>query len=299
MAGCLRKEVKDEVNKLCSQAGMPANTVFTSCLEILEKGKAIFHVSDAKPALFFTHPKNRSGLGLSPHTAHRNGAKILAAGADRAQCQLTSYAFEMQPPGSPERVAQVDFNTRLIARSKGLLAPPSGEERYLTVGAGHTVSFCKAVAFGCETPQPEIKAPDGKLDRQKIFKNEQFRRMVETGWNWVIFPAELDIACPKFAHVAQQALNASNHVASLVGELEAAQMLSECLADCDSDDDSVMEAAVETVRAMGAPCSHYASSISAFVTSFGGGTGAHHIKFIDDVAKEFHVTCTLGEGSIC
>ena len=47
MAGCLRKEVKDEINKLCSQAGMPVNTVFTSCLEILEKEKAIFHVSDA------------------------------------------------------------------------------------------------------------------------------------------------------------------------------------------------------------------------------------------------------------
>ena len=37
----------------------------------------------------------------------------------------------------------------------------------------------------------------------------------------------MDKECPKFANVAQMALNASNHIASQIGELEAAQMISD------------------------------------------------------------------------
>ena len=97
------------------------NTIWSDCVDILKTGNVIIKVRDANPELFFTHPKNRSGLGLSAHGAHRTGAKILAAGADLGTCSLVSYAFELNPEGK-ERQKQLDFNERLIVRSKGLLA---------------------------------------------------------------------------------------------------------------------------------------------------------------------------------
>ena len=294
MAGVLSTEMKNTINKKCMQQA-PVNTIFSECVDILKAGNVIIQVRDANPELFFTHPKNRSGLGLSAHGAHRTGAKILAAGADMGTCSLVSFAFELQPEGK-ERQKQLDFNDRLIMRSKGLLAVPSGKERYLSVGAGHTVAFAKAAAFGCRTPQESIQDAEGKIDKQRLFKDKSFKAMIEVGWDWWVIPASVDRECPKLAHIAQRALNSNNHSASLCGELEAAQMMAESIEDAGSDDD-VEDAAIETVRSMGAPCSAYAEAIYRFVDKYSGGPGAPHIKFIDAVTKEYHCTCQLGAGS--
>ena len=55
--------------------------------------------------------------------------------------------------------------------------------------------------------------------------------MVEQGWECTIIPSYVDLECPAFAHIAQKALNASNHVAYLVSELETAVTLSTTLED--------------------------------------------------------------------
>ena len=46
--------------------------------------------------------------------------------------------------------------------------------------------------------------------------------MIEEGCDWEIAKAIVDIRFPKFAVVAQKALNTQNHVSTEVGELEAA-----------------------------------------------------------------------------
>ena len=81
------------------------------------------------------------------------------------------------------------------------------------------------------------------------------------------------------AHIAQQALKASNHVASLVGELEAAQrMMAERIAYADSDEEDVRQFFVDDVRPMSAPCSVYALGIFQFVENFSGGIGGLFAK---------------------
>ena len=74
-----------------------------------------------------------------------------------------------------------EFNERLIKRSKGLLTGPSGEERFLSVGAGHTVAFTRAAAFGCQTNQESTKDAEGKIDKQRLFKDPTFKSMIEDG----------------------------------------------------------------------------------------------------------------------
>ena len=97
--------MKRKINKLFAQQA-PVNTIFLDCMKILKEGKVVVQLKAAKPQLFFT-PYNRSGLGLSAHGAHRTGAKILAAGADKATCGLVSYAFELQPDGKDRQKQRV------------------------------------------------------------------------------------------------------------------------------------------------------------------------------------------------
>ena len=294
MPGVLSKAVKDQINAMIDKA--PADrkayvTLFKDCVAILEKEKIIYLAPSAHPELFFVHKKNRSGLGLSPRTVHRNGAKIKRVGANLEDI-VNAYAFEM--PIGPDRQEHVTFNLKLIARSKGLLAQPTGAERFLSVGAGHTVAFCRAAAQHCITTETTIQDENGKLDLQKLCSDPSFKVMIEKGWDWKIIPHIVDKECPKFANVAQMALNASNHIASQIGELEAAQMISD---HTDNDDDDFMEPALQAVHDVCAPCAHYAESIGKFVQLYAGGSGAPHIQFVDSVAKQFHCTPAIGEGS--
>ena len=215
-------------------------------------------------------------------------------GADLKEIR-NAYAFEL-PPDGPDRLKHVEFNLSLIARSNGLLAQPTGAERYLTVGAGHTVAFCRACIYNCITPEDSLKDENGKVDLQKVCSDKTFKVMVEQGWDWKIIPYVVDKECPKLASAAQIALRASSHVASLIGELETAQMLSEHIDASDNDD--YMESALEAVNDVCAPCASYATHIAKFVQYYAGGAGAPHIHFADAVAKEFHVNAALGEGSV-
>ena len=53
-----------------------------------------------------------------------------------------SVAFEIGL--GAEREAQLYFNSELVRKAGGLLAPATGTERFLTVGGGHTTAFCRA-----------------------------------------------------------------------------------------------------------------------------------------------------------
>ena len=78
---------------------------------------------------------------LSPHNAHRNGAVIHKGGADKKQL-VNAVCVELAPSGEA-RTEELDANRKLIMRSGGLLAQINGEERYLTLGCGHTAAICK------------------------------------------------------------------------------------------------------------------------------------------------------------
>jgi hypothetical protein len=97
------------------------------------------------------HPSNRGKTGLSHHNAHKNGLKIYNVGADldllkQACCQ------EMHPAGSSKHEEQVLGNKKLVDASNRMLAPVTGEERFVSLGTGHTTAFCRAANAGCPTP---------------------------------------------------------------------------------------------------------------------------------------------------
>ncbi|CAK0843741.1 unnamed protein product [Prorocentrum cordatum] len=292
MAGVLSTHTKQRLDELIARGLQSStdgvNAIFLDTIEILKGEHLIRLVRNENAAKFFAHPRNRFGLGLSPHQAHRAGAKICGIGADKAAL-TNAFAIGMQVEG-PMRQAAVDFNRSVITRSNGMLAQPTGQEMYLAVGRGHTVAFCRAAQAGCSTPNEKIKDGSGTIDIQKLFKDKVFKSMIQDGWDWWIISAVVDRECPRHADLAQKALNANNHVASLIGEVEAAQMMAEYLKDGDQADDNLEEMAQESVRSMGCPCSPYVDSIIKFVRIYAGGIGAPHIQFIDKVAKQFHAT---------
>jgi hypothetical protein len=248
-------------------------------------------VEAADPDMFFVHRKNRGGLGLSWHNVHRNGYRVHTVGADFNQLQ-NAYAIELGigPHAEEHRV----FNLSLIEKANGLLAPETKRERYLSLGCGHTVGFCKAAKAHCITPQDGIKDGNGKINTQLLFQNDNFKKMINSGWKWCIIPAWVDEQFPRFADVAQKALNASNNVASLVSEIEAAKAAADCMKD-NIHDARWKESARAALIAMGAPCAPYCTYIIDFVQLYSGGRDAPLVDFLEDVAKGFQCSVTLGE----
>lgn len=184
---------KAEFNKelaaiLNADSKVAINKVFGECLSCLKEHHVSYVLEKVAPQMFFTHPKNRGGLGLSWHNVHRNGQRVYDIGA-RKDKLVDSLAFEMQQ--GEGRAAQTEFNEELIRKSDGLLAQPSGNERYMTVGGGHTTAFCKAAKAGCRTSQTGIADQDGKLNLHKLCKDSVLEEMINDGWTWTIIPGVL------------------------------------------------------------------------------------------------------------
>ena len=235
------------------------------------------------------HVENRGKLMLSPLNAHRNAATIFLTGADRKQLS-NAVAIELAPNG-PDREKNIAANVNLVSRSDGLLAPVNGQERLLSLGAGHTAAWCKLADLGGKTSQECLKDSKGNIDQHKIKTNSELRAMVEKGWEWIIIPHEVDAAFPRFAKIAQKALNTPNHVAGVMGELESACVLADSHEDPSIDDAMALQSLTELC----VPCAGWASIIQEFVKVYGGGQGAPQIRFMDTIRKSFNCDIVLGE----
>ena len=145
-----------------------------------------------------------------------------------------------------------------------------------------------------KTSLDELKDEHGNLNVNKLKENQQFRKMIEEGWEWTIVPSWVDEQFPAFAKVAQKALNTANHYIAM-GELETLLTLHDLI------DDAVFtqcpgweEAAVSFVEDLCVPCAAYARHLLQFAKFFGGGCSAPHIRLMDNVAKTFHCFVRLG-----
>ena len=279
-------------------AARGANTegeIYSNCMKVLEKFKLVYKLESVHPRFFLTHKYNRGGLMLSPHNAHRNAEKLyLSRAADKTQL-INAVCFEL-PPSGATRDMHVEANKKLIDRSNGFLAPLTGDERYVTVGCGHTVAFCKNAAIGGKTPSFDLQDDSGNIDKNKIGQHEVFASMVNEGWNWQVINSKVDVDYPEFAKVAQKTLNISNHIASEMSELETAKILADSAADRGFTElEDWKSLAVANVRALSVPCAGYANHILNFVQYYAGGENAPLIHFLDDIAKQFHCNVNLGE----
>ena len=214
---------------LALQGKKPTNEVFQECMKVLKDHKVSYTVV-AKPACFLVHKENRGRLMLSPHNAHRNCLSIHKVGADMTQL-INAVAMEL-PASGRWRNEQFSANERLVKAAAGLLPSINNEERYTTLGCGHTAAICKlAGQDNPKTPIAELRDEHGNLKVAMLKKNPQFKIMIEDGWTWTIIPALVDELFPAFAKLAMKALNTSNHVGIAQGELETQLQLSDLVDD--------------------------------------------------------------------
>ena len=96
-----------------AKTGIPPNQHFAELVEILKAHKMCYSSSGPlNPKLFLTHSKNRGGLLLSPHNAHKNAANIAAAGAD-IEALTSAWCVELGMDG-PKRQEIVCKNEKLM-----------------------------------------------------------------------------------------------------------------------------------------------------------------------------------------
>jgi hypothetical protein len=248
------------------QTIVKVNTIFESAIALLKAAGIIYELPKVHPKYILVHPKNRAGLGLSWHNVHRNGSIIRAVGASLKQLG-NAYCIEMSTDAERAR-QQTNFNHDLSQRSAGLLAKVTGSERYLSLGCGHTAAFCRAAEAHCKTPQVCIADAEGRIDLQKIYKDPIFKTMCTEGWTWNVIPSWVDDSFPAFADIAQKALNASNHVASLVGEIEVSKSIADVMNDGGQNWE---DAALAAINSMAAPSACYAPVMLKFVREFSEG----------------------------
>lgn len=198
------KEVKDEVNKILesSAGGM---VQWNQIEAVLLKAGLAYH-QEVAPEFLAVHPMNRASTGINAYNMHSKGAMICRAGADPNQLG-GSVCFEVN---TLQRSQQIGFTHSLAEQSSGLIAKPSGMERFLSVSKSHTSQFMKAIKSNCKTNQPTLAGGDGCLGTHLLSKDPALSYLVHSGWKWTIIHACVEVEWPQLPSLIESALNSSN-----------------------------------------------------------------------------------------
>ena len=224
------KEFTEEFSRLLSLKHKAPNDHLALLMDCLRRHKLVYRAERVNPNLFLAHKNNRGGLLLSPHSVHRNAAKISAAGANMKNLS-NAVAMELASQGAL-RAEHIKKNEELIKRAGGLLASINGFERYVSLGCGHTVAFCKTAQVHGETSAHELQAHgSAKIDVQRVCASADFNTMFHSGWDWDVVPACVDEAFDEFSKIAQKALNTQNHANTPISELEVMMTIATSLND--------------------------------------------------------------------
>jgi hypothetical protein len=213
-----RTEIVVRVQQLLDDVtNMGPVTIWKMIKTILMDASIIYEV-EASPTTVLCHPSNRGKLGLNPFTAHRTGSRILSIGCDRDELEK-SVCIEINPdPAIKDE--QLQFNQALIDRSQGLFSAMNGSERFLSLGGGHAVAFCRAVLAGCRTTEASIMDSDGMLNSGTLTAKDRVFGECLKGWKQTVLPWQAEVVWPKLPSLIQRALNSSQNVAEHQTELE-------------------------------------------------------------------------------
>ena len=191
-----------------------------------------------------------------------------------------------------EQIAPME---KVIESSKGMLAPISGDERFQSVGCGHTSQFIKAAVHGCITPVKSIQNGNGCIDVAKLSRDAEIKSMLDEGWDWEVMPWQCEATWGhEFADTFQRALNASHEVASSISELEVAVSMAECVPG-EGATTADWELAQVSATSGNPPCAPYANLLRELAQYYGGGVGAPLLLKLDAFAKQFGENRCLGE----
>ena len=262
---------------------LPPKEAFQTCLAICKKHQIGYEFTGTADN-FLVHEENRSKLMLTPTKAHKVGDGIHHAGAD-FQALDSAFAFELSKVPA-RRAMQIAKNEALVERANGLLAKVNYKERFLTCGTSHFTALCKHANAGGRTPMPKIADRAGRIDLPKLKRNANFRSMLETGWAWWIFPAELDDAYPMFAKLAQRALNSGNSIRQDTSEIELACQATEFYnAEVKNGNPDARAAAIAAVQEGGSVMQGYVDVVFDFAKDYGGGPDVPFLRLMDDHSK--------------
>ena len=119
--------------------------------------------------------------------------RIHTVGANLALLE-GSCAVEICPVdqhGVPNPVFQEmhDFNQALVKKSKEMLAPIGGHERFFSLGCGHTAGGFRAALAQCKTPYKHIADPEGRINPTFLASSDtNMNTMLNVGWPWFVVP---------------------------------------------------------------------------------------------------------------
>jgi hypothetical protein len=294
----ISEELRAEVQSIMDDNAMPILSGLQKIMQLCVKHKVGWYAKH-HPSEVACHESNRGRLGINPHNAHRNGARMHKIGCDPKLLEASACMFEMSR--DPETKArQIAFNERLIAISGGLLAPLTGAERFISVGTGHTVAFCRAAIHGCKTLLTQIADADGTINKRKLETDPGFNVILNEGWMFYVFDADVEVCLPKLPDYAQRALNAVHSVPSESSELEIMASIAEFQEMSSTEGGGggggvSWSACVTAACAGNPPCASYADALGKFDELFGGGKGCPVVKELDNFAKEHCENVRMGE----
>ena len=287
----LVKQVQALIDGVLS--GDPVLTNYKKIMHLL-RSAGIAYDMELMPSMILVSPKNRGGLGINAHDVHKKGAMIVKVGADKSKLH-EAVCFEMHADPAMREV-QYSFNRKMVDSSGGLLAPVAGNERFVSVGCGHTTAFCRACLAGCKTNQNSIADGMGCLDMSRISRDDELASMVKTGWAWTVLPFQCEDTWPGIADIFQRALNASNNVGDAATELEVASSIAAYAGVAASAGESPDWNACVAAATAGAPsCSLYADVLAEYCRKYGGGRGSPMVFQLDAFAKKHSMNLKLGQ----
>ena len=114
---------------------------------------------------------------------------------------------------------QFAFTGKLAEQSQGMIANPTGSERYLAVSGGHTSQFMKAINFNCKSPIENLVGGDGCLGPH-LFKDDVELFKMSSGWVWTIVSSLVVKSSPALPSLVEAACNSTNRSFAALSELE-------------------------------------------------------------------------------
>ena len=255
----------------------------------------VAYYTTALPEAFLVHPSNRGGLMLNHFDVHDKGKTMLKIGVQLSKL-VDSVAFELSSDPT-KRAKQLDKNKELVSSSKGMLAPVSGAERFLTVGTSHTMAFCKAVNAGCVTNVDDLSST-GVLSLSSILASKQngsedhpFKNMCTDGWKWLIIPSFVEDLHPELPALIQQSLNSSHSVSKQPTEMEVAATIAEYYEKMHLSLDEAVNAAGQSEPR----CKGYLATVAHYVKCFAGDNGFPIVRFLESYSSQYGCSLVIGE----
>ncbi len=249
------------------------------------------HFEIINPADMAIHPDNRGGIMVNKQDVHDKGSGIVGSGAD---LNAIGESVCLDMANSAMRSKYIAANEKLVAESDGMLAPMTGQERFVAAGTCHTVSFCRAIKAGCVSPHKHLTSDGTHLSLDAMgasSASHPLNKMCNVGWRWRVISGELEEHFPGIVIKLTQSCNTPANVIKGASEFECALVLAALITKTKCSVDS----ALATVRATQPKCQAYLGAIGDFVKLYAGGNDFPLLHFLKAFQSKYAAAVNVGE----